>query len=71
MLCSDGLCDPVTDDEIAEILSAPGVDLDAALQRMIALANARGGPDNITVVLARVPEGFIDQGGWGRWRNGA
>ena len=71
MLCSDGLCDPVTDDEIAEILSAPGVDLDAALQRMIAIANARGGPDNITVVLARVPEGFIDQGGWGRWRNGA
>lgn len=70
MLCSDGLCDPVGDDEVAAILSPPAVDLDDALKEMIALANARGGPDNITAVLVRVPEGFIDQGGWGKWRKG-
>ena len=70
MLCSDGLCDPVKDDEIAGILSAADLDLDAALEQMIALANARGGPDNITAVLARVPEGFIEQGGWAKWRKG-
>ena len=70
VLCSDGLCDPVNDDEIAAMLSPSGVNLDNALKQMIALANMRGGPDNITAVLVRVPEGFIDNGGWGKWRKG-
>lgn len=56
MLCSDGMWGRVEDDEIALVVSeAP--DLDAACERLVALANGRGGPDNITVVLARVPTG--------------
>jgi protein phosphatase len=35
LLCSDGLCDPVDDDDMAEILSAKGVGLDAALKQLI------------------------------------
>jgi protein phosphatase len=52
LLCSDGLHGLVTDEEIAEI--AVSHTTDDAIERLIALANERGGSDNITVVLARV-----------------
>lgn len=52
VLCTDGLHGVVTDTEIAE--AAAGPDLEAACHGLIALANERGGPDNITVVLARL-----------------
>jgi len=52
LLCSDGLTGHVEDAEIAEIV-AGAPDLDAACERLIDLANARGGDDNITVVLVR------------------
>ena len=68
LLCSDGLCDPVNDDEMAAILSAENLDLQLALKQMIDLANQRGGPDNITAVLVRVPEGFVEKGGRAKWR---
>ncbi|PYO62657.1 MAG: Stp1/IreP family PP2C-type Ser/Thr phosphatase [Gemmatimonadetes bacterium] len=52
VLCSDGLSGQVKKEEIAEIAgNAP--DLQAACERLIALANERGGPDNITVIVAR------------------
>ena len=52
VLCSDGLSGQVKKEEIADIVSrAP--DLATACDRLIALANERGGPDNITVVVAR------------------
>ncbi len=51
-LCSDGLSGQVKKDEIAAIATRER-DLQAACDRLIALANERGGPDNITVVLAR------------------
>ena len=70
LLCSDGLCDPVDDDEMAGILSSKDLDLRVALKQMIDLANHHGGPDNITAVLVRVPEGFIEHGGWAKWRKG-
>ncbi|MGI8876574.1 MAG: Stp1/IreP family PP2C-type Ser/Thr phosphatase [Egibacteraceae bacterium] len=53
VLCSDGLTNPVGDDEIAGILEAEA-DGDAATSKLITMANERGGPDNITVVLLRV-----------------
>jgi protein phosphatase len=52
LLCSDGLSGPVADSEIAEILVSTD-DGDEAVRRLLAAANARGGPDNITVVLLR------------------
>jgi serine/threonine protein phosphatase PrpC len=52
LLCSDGLHGQVTDQELAENASSP--DLEDACRQLIALANARGGPDNITVLMARV-----------------
>ncbi|MFN2570835.1 MAG: Stp1/IreP family PP2C-type Ser/Thr phosphatase [Gemmatimonadales bacterium] len=52
VLCSDGLSGQVKKDEIAKVVSA-APDLSAACDQLIALANERGGPDNITVVIAR------------------
>jgi len=52
VLCSDGLTTHVSDDEIAEIARRAD-DLDAACERLVDLANARGGEDNVTVALIR------------------
>jgi protein phosphatase len=52
LLCSDGLHGLVADEEIAEIAIAHPAD--EAIDRLIELANERGGSDNITVVIARV-----------------
>ena len=53
MLCSDGLTDLVADPEIRSVLERqPLTDGPDAL---IEMANARGGHDNITVVLLKVP----------------
>lgn len=52
LLCSDGLSDMLTDGEILEVTtSAP--DLTAACTSLIDLANAKGGRDNITAIMAR------------------
>ena len=53
LLCSDGLSGPLSVDKISRILEEPGSlrDRSAAL---VDAANAAGGQDNITVVLARV-----------------
>lgn len=56
LLCTDGLTDLVTDEEIEAILSDHG--LEAAAQTLIDLACQRGGHDNITVVLIAVPAHF-------------
>jgi PPM family protein phosphatase len=53
LLCSDGLTGAITDEEIrCAILEAKN--LDVACERLVSLANERGGGDNITVVLAGV-----------------
>jgi protein phosphatase len=52
-LASDGLCDLVRTEEIAQIV-ARAPTLDAATDELVRTANARGGHDNITVQLARV-----------------
>ena len=52
LLCTDGLCGPVSDDQILEIIQTTP-DLAAAASRLVAAANERGGPDNITCVIAR------------------
>lgn len=58
LLCSDGLYDVVTDDDILAITngSAP----QDACDRLVALALERGAPDNVTVVIVAVPERVTD-----------
>ena len=51
LLCSDGLNAMLRDSEIAEILGAPGADPKPICHRLVAEANARGGDDNVTVVV--------------------
>jgi protein phosphatase len=53
MICSDGLSGQVTREEIGEIVAQDDKDLVAVCSELIELANERGGPDNITVVVAR------------------
>jgi serine/threonine protein phosphatase PrpC len=53
ILCSDGLTNKVTPDEMrAIILGSPSMDV--ACTRLIARANEKGGEDNITVVMGGV-----------------
>ena len=51
ILSTDGLHGLLDDEEIGT--AASGADLGAACHRLIELARERGGPDNITVILAR------------------
>ena len=55
LLCSDGLNDMVTDEEISLTLGKYGANLSAAAEELVRLANQGGGKDNVTVVLARAP----------------
>jgi len=50
LLCSDGLTGHVADEELAGV-AASAPDLDAACERLVALANRRGGEDNVSVLL--------------------
>jgi protein phosphatase len=54
LLSSDGMHGLIDDSEIAEVASM--LPPDQAVQRLVDTANARGGPDNITVVIAQVDE---------------
>jgi len=53
LLCSDGLHGPVPDATIRACLAESGNDLNAACERLLQLALAKGGPDNITVLLVQ------------------
>jgi protein phosphatase len=52
LLCSDGLSGQVSDDELGQVLMTlpPG----EAVRALVDVANLRGGPDNITVIVVRV-----------------
>lgn len=52
MLCSDGVSNQITDNELRDILTKSGPR--EACETMISLANERGGEDNETVIVADV-----------------
>lgn len=54
MICSDGLWGVIGDGRIAEIVAAHP-DAQEACETMVAEANERGGPDNVTVLLVEMP----------------
>lgn len=55
LLCSDGLFKAISDEAFCETLCQEK-DAEAACKRLVALANAGGGPDNITAVAIDVGE---------------
>ena len=63
LLCSDGLTRMVTEPEIAGMLQAE-TDPTRASEKLVALANESGGPDNISVVAVRLEK---DAKGWFSW----
>jgi protein phosphatase len=58
LLCSDGLTEMVTDETIAAVLWEEP-DPRPACELLVAEANARGGRDNVTVIVARVGGGSV------------
>jgi PPM family protein phosphatase len=56
LLCSDGLSDMLADNEIEAILANGDANLNTLAGNMIDAANAKGGHDNISVVLIRCGE---------------
>ena len=55
LLCSDGLWGVISDKEIHHIVTHSPTPHQAC-QRLIDSSNAAGGPDNITVILVRMPD---------------
>lgn len=61
LLCSDGLTDMISDDEILTVVAGSD-DLEDAARGLVDAANAGGGEDNITVVLFQIDGGdAVDQ----------
>jgi len=54
LLCSDGLWNQVADSEILDIVNKHPIPQEAC-NKLIALANMRGGIDNVTAILLKLP----------------
>jgi protein phosphatase len=63
LLCSDGLTRMVIEPEIAGTLQSEP-DANKAAQKLVDLANDRGGSDNITVIVVRIG---AESKGWFSW----
>jgi protein phosphatase len=59
LLCSDGLTDMVSEDDLARLLATEG-DCDSIARELVRAALAGGGEDNVTVVLFRIGERDAD-----------
>jgi PPM family protein phosphatase len=70
VLCSDGLYDMVSDDNIHLTVSSLKSNLTLAAQQLIQQANDNGGRDNISVILVHVLKGTPSQSGFfARFKN--
>ncbi len=58
LLCTDGLVNMVTDDDIKRILRKNGTAAEMA-QALVSLANENGGKDNITVIIANISPSLV------------
>ncbi len=63
IMCSDGLSGLVPKDDMLKVYSDHQQDLVAVCKELIDLANARGGPDNITCIVARFSGDIPDPDG--------
>jgi serine/threonine protein phosphatase PrpC len=66
LMCSDGLSDMLDDDAIAQVLMGDG-SLEQKTVQLIDAANANGGRDNISVLLAQANSGSKKRGLISRW----
>ncbi len=66
LLCSDGLTDMVTDEQIGISLRRNGDDLQGAAKDLVQQALQGGGKDNVSVILARVDQSFARVRPWYR-----
>lgn len=66
LMCSDGLSDMLDDEAIARILAAEAPLEERAVQ-LVDAANANGGRDNISVLLALAQSGLRKRGLISRW----
>ncbi|MBI3042044.1 MAG: Stp1/IreP family PP2C-type Ser/Thr phosphatase [Betaproteobacteria bacterium] len=64
LLCSDGLSDMVTDEDIQLTLASLQANLPLAAQQLVQQANDNGGRDNISVILVRIVKDFPARTGW-------
>ncbi|OLO40844.1 protein phosphatase [Alkalihalophilus pseudofirmus] len=62
ILCSDGLSNKVTDLEIEELLQTKGHSVNEKVDKLIKMANERGGEDNITVAIVHYTHDRQEQG---------
>lgn len=66
LLCSDGLSDMLADEEIGQVLCRHRDEPAGAADKLVQMANACGGRDNVSVIVVKVREGFPARAG--RWR---
>ena len=64
LLCSDGLNDMVSDEDIAMTVQTLSANLRLAAQQLVQMANDNGGRDNISVILVRIVRDYATQRGW-------
>ena len=64
LMCSDGLNDMVTDEDIQNTLASLQANLPLAAQQLIQQACDNGGRDNVSVILVRVQKDFAVRTGW-------
>lgn len=54
LMCSDGVTDMITDEELKNFMAEALEDLSSCADRVVDLANHRGGRDNISLILAHL-----------------
>ena len=64
LLCSDGLNDMVSDEDVGMTLQTLSANLRLAAQQLVQMANDNGGRDNVSVILVRVVRDYAAPKGW-------
>ncbi|MDE5540172.1 MAG: Stp1/IreP family PP2C-type Ser/Thr phosphatase [Bacilli bacterium] len=57
LLCSDGLTNMLSDDQIEKVLNDKELEIEEKISKLIRKCNARGGTDNISVAYLEIHEG--------------
>lgn len=64
LLCSDGLSDMVTDEDVQLTLASLKANLQLAADQLVQQANDNGGRDNVSVILVHVLGDYQTSPGW-------